>query len=56
MGMSDDLIKRLRDPSTSSEASTARHDAADRIEHLEKKLKLLEKTGGKSDERKATSI
>jgi hypothetical protein len=39
--MSDDLIKRLRDPSTSSEASTARHEAADRIEELEESNKEL---------------
>jgi hypothetical protein len=33
-----DLIKRLRDPSTSSEASTARQEAADHIEQTEAKL------------------
>jgi hypothetical protein len=34
----EELVKRLRDPSTSSEASTARHQAADRIEALKAKL------------------
>jgi predicted nucleic acid-binding Zn-ribbon protein len=40
--MSDEeLVKRLRDPSTSSEASTARHQAADRIESLTEQLEQL---------------
>jgi hypothetical protein len=39
--MSDDLVKRLRDPSTSSEASTARHQAADRIDELEVSLQAV---------------
>ena len=37
------LIKRLRDPLTSSEASTARHEAAEALEWLTEKLKVLEK-------------
>jgi hypothetical protein len=40
--MSDEeLVKRLRDPSTSSEASTARHKAADRIDELEVSLQSV---------------
>jgi succinate dehydrogenase/fumarate reductase flavoprotein subunit len=40
--MSDEeLVKRLRDPRTSSEASTARHQAADRIEALTAENKRL---------------
>jgi hypothetical protein len=39
--MTDDLVKRLRDPSTSSEASTARHQAADRIDELEVSLQAV---------------
>ena len=37
------LIERLRDPLTSSEAATARHEAAEALDYLTKKIKLLEK-------------
>jgi hypothetical protein len=37
----EELVKRLRDPSTSSEASTARHKAADRIDELEVSLQAV---------------